>query len=612
MNASPRLRDPLVSLPTPPNPAPAFDGRPSLLARCAHLARWYERTSHPDLVLCAAVVLLYGWTLPWGFVLDDYRHIRLCREYHEGARDTLGLYRFLSGDEENRRLRLEGRYPWWLGDDVRYQHMRPLAERLLYWEYVLFSGHPLGYRLTSLGLYTAGALIVLRLFRQIGGDERLARWAALAFTVALGRAVPVVFISMQCDLLSLVLVALAALSGGRFVMSGGAWRAAAATAIFTLALGAKESALPAAIWPLCVYLVARERPGAGRRAAVLTAVLAIPAIAMLALYIRGGYGSNTVLILDPIRAPGEYLAALPGRALLMLCTFVEPFNPFLCYLRPRGRIWLWVIALYGGAVLAAVGWLLWRRHRRQRGVASMALWIAPFLPLLACTIPDDRNMMLPSIGFAFLAAAWMTWPLAEGSHRLRRLPLFLFILGQPPGVWIVSGAVRSIEKDSQRLLEVAIAAFERPLRENDRIFFINDARDWDLLFIQDALEWATRRGGAGQGARVSFLSDLQSARVTRLDERTLRIEGIGQPLFEGFLGDMAASRTRPKREGDAFDAGEFTARIARVEDGRVRAAELRFAEPLESERYRFFGCRLSDPPRRTAVPAVGESMDVTW
>ena len=56
-----------------------------------------------------------------------------------------------------------------------------------------------------------------------------------------------------------------------------------------------------------------------------------------------------------------------------------------------------------------------RIKRLAAGVAAMALWAAAFLPLLACTIPDDRVMVLPSIGLAFLGAAWMTRPRADGS-----------------------------------------------------------------------------------------------------------------------------------------------------------------------------------------------------
>lgn len=141
------------------------------------VAIWFETTRRPGIPLIFLVIALYAPSLGDGFILDDHRAMRVLREYHAGERPSPDVYRFLSGDpERNRAERDAGWYPWWMDDDLKYQHMRPLAEWALYGQYVVFGDRPLGYRLVGLALYAAGVVLVLRLLRVVGGDERVARW----------------------------------------------------------------------------------------------------------------------------------------------------------------------------------------------------------------------------------------------------------------------------------------------------------------------------------------------------------------------------------------------------------------------------------------------------
>lgn len=549
------------------------------------IARWYEQTTRPGALLLLVVFGLYAPSLRDGFMLDDHRAMRILREYTAGERPEPDVYRFLAGEADaNRREREDGCYAWWIADDLKYQHMRPLAEWLLYAEYRVFGESPIGYRLVSLLLYVAGVLLVLRLFRLLADDERLARWGAMIFAVMGSHSIPVLFVSSQGDVIAVVCVATAVLAAGHFVKAGGLGRLALFVSMFATGLGMKEAVLPVAAAPVLFWLFKRSSQGAAGRAVLSTALASAISLVWLAMYVRSGFGSNTSVMLDPIHDPMDYLRALPLRSLLLLSSWVIPINPFLFEFQIELRPYQGLYALMGGATLAALAIMYWRHHRRQQGVAMMALWVLIFLPILVCTPPDDRVMILPSIGLAFLGAAWLARPHADGALRLRRIPLLLFVGLQIVTVVATSRILAYLESQSQLHVRVMAAAFERPMGEGDHMFVLNNPYSFEGLFMQDRLR--SQPGLADASSAV--LSDVRDPTITVMDSHALRLEAGKNPFFSSFLGRMGTTRTRPKQAGDRLSSGEIEATILKADEHGVQSVELRFKQPLASERYRFF------------------------
>lgn len=570
------------------------------------IALWYEGVRRPALIVAALIFVLYAPFVSGGFVIDDHRILRHLEEYDRGERPSLDLYKFLAGGEENQRLRAEGWYPWWLADEVRYRHLRPVSETFIYGEYKLFGRHAIGYRLVNLLFYAAGCALLMQLFRRVGGDERLARWGGVIFAVAAAHSIPVVFVSAQCDLLALTLGLGAMLLAIRFIHTGVTFSLLAAGVLFALSMGTKEAILAISTAPLAYWLVARDVPGAGRRALMCCGLFGLIGLAFLGFYISGGYGSNASVMLDPAHAPLDYLISMPGRVVVLLVTWFIPINPFVFYFRPEWMVGLYLYGAIGGAALLFILHQLWRHHRRQRGVLTMVLWTLPFLPLLACTVPDDRIMMLPGIGLTFLAAAWLTRTQADGSQRLQTIPGVLFISSQVVATLIVAGIMGWIGQDSRRVLESARRVTElrrmaatshhgaatpaAPIKDTC-IFFVNAAQDFQPLFAQDAAQSLP----GWKGVRVTFLTDVPDPMLTVVDSHTLRLEAGGRGMLGRFLGQMGRVRGRPRRIGDEWDAGEFTGKITRMVGEDVREAELRFKEPLNSERYHFLRSTVNTP-----------------
>ena len=556
-----------------------------ILHRFSRLAVWYENTPRPGLVLAGVVLILYGPFLAGGFAIDDFRVIRLCREYQAGEREQLDLYNFLDGGEGNHAQRAEGWYPWWLGDDVQYRHLRKFSEAIIYGEFLLYGDSPLGYRIDGLILYIIGVRLVSAIYRIIGGGERIARWAALFFTVAASNAVPVVFLSARGDLGVVVVAAGSVLLLARFLRDGGSALLLASAALFAVSLATKEATLPIAALPLCLWCAFRDRHGVGRRSVIATGLMSLVGIIWLSFYIKGGYGANGALMLNPVQDPLGYLSTMPGRSLLLLSSWLYPYNPFIFYFYPAWRLGLHVLGGLGGITLLLLGRMFWRHHRGDYRFWSMTLWVIPFMPLLVCTVPDNRVMMLPTIGLSYLGAIWMTQsrPAASGS---RWLPV-LFLLISPVLATIgEAAAVRSIERDSSQLARACVSGFGREVSSGDCVFYLNATNNFIVLFAQD-----TCRGVTGErDLRVAFLSDVQSPKVRVVDEYTLRLEATDDPILSTFVGGMGRSRNSSKALGDVFDAGEFEGKIVGVEDEDVTAVEFRFRRPLSSPGYRFYRC----------------------
>lgn len=565
------------------------------------IAIWFETTRRPGFVLAGLILLLYGRSLGWGLVLDDWHHFQSLEAFHDGKRTSLELYRFLVSDEHNQAARESGLIPWWVDDELRYQHWRPVSEWFLYGEYLLFGRNPFGYRSISLILYMIGVRCVLALFREVSGSERLSRWGALVFSVLTGHAIPIVFISAQSDLVALVLSTTAMLFGARFLRSGGGGRAALSAACYAMALGSKEACLALAAIPLSFWIMPEESRFSKQRILALSALLTSLGLIWLGSYVVHDYGSNSVVMLNPVSDPLEYLSALPGRLLLLLSSLMIPVSPFIFYLRPRGEALLFAYCIIGAAGWILLARILWRRHRRQPGMWSMVLWILPFLPLLVCTVPDDRVMILPGIGFAFLVATWMTHPSKENTRPLRKAPLLLFVLLQGACATGVSQLMRIVEADCAAFTQSVAEGFDRELAPGDCAFFLNVGRDWEVLFAQTHIESSQ----GINGIRASFLTDAEHVTIRRIDDHTLRIQTGDEGLFTSYLGMLGTRRGPPRREGDVHDAGELAGRIVKVERGIVREVEIRFREPLESDRYRFFRCDPSEGVRPWHPPPVG-------
>lgn len=569
-----------------------------VIPRQNRILRCVEAFPYPSLLLLVPIVLLYGASLRWGFMLDDYRHLHVIEQYESGERDNLNLFRFLTSEASNSEARRDGSHPWWLGDDVRYQHWRPLAEGMLYAEYLAFGRNPLGFRVVTLIAYWLGACLVYRLFRRLAQQERTARWGALAFATFACHAIPTVFISAQADVVVLVLCAAILLLALKYADSDRRLLLLPMAILFAFALGFKEACLPVAVLPALIgFVVFRGAPR--RRFMIASALLSLIGVVWLAAYSRGGFGSNTVIMLDPIHRSAEYLVAFPLRAIQLLTALIVPINPFIFYFRPRGEPFIYVFCAIGLLAISLMFRSVARRTNGDRVAPAMLLWILAFIPLLVCTVPDDRVLMLPSIGFAYLVGVWIAGGVPDAARQTRIIPIILFLFIHS-GFAIGSTQIMRLVESQTIVNHKDVAARIGEAPDDAIVFFLDSQFDLQVLFAQRIFRDVNGLPGVG----FRFLSDSESLSVRRTASNKLELTDNADGLFESFLGDMAVTRERPKREGDVFDAGEVSGRILRVEDGVVRSIELTFRRELDDPAYHFFRSGEIGAPEPWPIPSI--------
>jgi|GEM_PF-2055217 len=558
-----------------------------------------EHSAALPLILLAAVVGIYGYSLTNHFLLDDYHCLEVMADYAAGQRDDIHIYQFINGGASNAAARRDGSFAWWLGDDVKYRHWRPLAEYTLYGQYQLFGHNPLGYRLVNLFLYWVGCCLLWRLFRHLTQSETAARWAAVFFLVHAAHAIPVSFVSSQADVIALVLISGGLLSAFHVTQRNektSVGRIAIGLVLmavcYAVALGFKESVLPVALLPLWVAWCAKDRLNF-RAMVVVTGLLTVMGLAWLYFYSQGNYGSNTAVMLDPIHRTGEYLASLPGRVLILLSAMAIPINPFIFYFRPYGEIGLYIFCALGAYVLYRMGKYVYQ-HTQRRYFMLGCGWMIVFLPLLVCTVPDDRILMLPSIGFAALIGSWVAHGRQQGAPHPRALGYVGMHAVVALSVTLIMSYVGyRIERNLQTMV-----SHVGELTSGDKICLVNSRYDAQVLFGQQTLQAMTHRDDVG----FACLTEAEYPQIERVDSHTLRMKDE-RGFFSGFLGAMGSSRANPKKVGDVFDAGFYRVTLSNGTQDKVTEILLEFDEPLESESYHFFeGGWVGEPKPWTPPP----------
>jgi hypothetical protein len=583
---------------TPASVAAPADRR-RLLQR---LARWMDRVRHPRLMLLVVVFALYAPSLLAPLMLEDYRNLRYMEEYRAGTRPRLGLYTFIRDGDHNAFLRARGEMPWWLPDDLYFAYYRPLAERCLYLEFLAFGRVTIGYHVVSVALFAIGVCLVLSLFRRWGVEEPIARWAALFFAVSACNTIPVTFVASQCDALALAALVTALMAATNYAEGRGLGWLLLGMVGYAAAILCKEAAVPACVLPLLLFLVPTagshgvRASGRARRVAIVAIAFVVMAAALVMYHVSARFGTNIPLILNPVRSPGEYLRVMPLNAAALLASWICAFNPAVLVLFGWERF-LIVFVILGLMLLIPV--IVWLRQRlaRDRALLVFALWPLPFLPILACAVPDSRVMMLPCVGLSVVGAVWLAGsPRLEGSvwqrpPSLRLVPFLLLIVAQ----LCTSGASQItdflVSRACDGNLRTAVDEFGRPARADDSIFFLNTRILADVFWPRDRLMQL-----AGPDCpHVAHLSHLPNVKPEVLGPRTLRLRAEDVPFFESPLG--RGTMTRPVVPvGWTSRMKEFTAVVSEARDGHVTAVDFEFREPLDSPRYRFFIANITGPP----------------
>ena len=397
--------------------------------RALERARQYCTSAQllPGLLVVIAVLCLPAlWV---GYQLDDWHQQVILRD---PARDPLWELFTFAEPARNEALRAAGRLPWWAPPELQVQLWRPLSALTHQLDHAIAPGSAVVAHLHSLGWMLALVAAATALFRRIHGPSAVAGLAAVLYAVDEAHGLPVGWISNRNALITGVLGIVAVLAHDRAVTRGrGQWQA---PAVLLLALLAGEAAVAAAGW-IAAHALFIERGPPGRR---LTRLLPVAAVVVLwrLVYVRAGGGTRgSGLYLDPLSEPLGFLAAMPGRVMILLGDQIFSLPSMgTSFLSDGPRRAITVACALALAAAARLAWPLLRSQRIAGfWLAGMLLSCVP----IAATFPASRLLTFVGLGGAGLLAmlveqtAWRARPLPRWLGGLLLLHLVLAPLALP-------------------------------------------------------------------------------------------------------------------------------------------------------------------------------------
>lgn len=580
----------------------------------------------PQGTLLLIVLVLYGWTVTGPLIFDDLVMVNRLEESTTWSQ-RLQLFSFVTDDIDAQSYRATAMIPWWVGDSFRAAFFRPLACLSMAADYMVAGRQAWWYHVVSVGWFALAVLLTRDVVLAVTGMRGAANWAAVLTATHYAHALPVVFISNRGSIMALACVLAGVLAfvhyhrgrrspaqpvhtAGRHYMPAKmhdheqyqtavmrlhrfVWLLAM-TVCFAAALLCKESALPMLAMPVVYHFVTgRHRGGQGGvgRTAVATVLLGLVAAGFLALYVRGGYGTNSAAYLDPIHFPWASLQELPTVAATSLVAMVVP-------LPAKAAIMGWQESwqVVGAVVVALLLWIVvlrlvrwvWvhGRSRQRRAVTFFGLWTLLALPLVWCAGGDGRSLTFVAVGMSAVLGVVVQQshrlPETAAIRRLGRLARINFVAVFALASVMVGFASFLMEYHSRSHLRMLLSlGRDRP--EAVHYFVSRAITPMETLHATNRIRWM----GGDMSQYVWFLSGSQDTQMIPLDMHTVRIQDRDGYMLSRFMQQLATVRGRPWQAGMTFQTPQFTATIADVTDGQVRAATLRFRHRIDDPRYVF-------------------------
>lgn len=419
--------------------------------------------------LLAAVALIYAPVFRNGFLYDDYENIVLGEVVHDPSRLPALFFHhalFIRSIAS----------PQGLGIDS----YRPISVATFMWDSLLSGRSPWAYHLTNLLLHMLAVALVYHFVRRVLNDTRgrVALGCAGWFAVTPHPATAHVWINGRSDVLMVVFVlgsllvyrqALEERDSASRARTG--LRHGLALLLFACALMSKELAItmlvPLLLWPEVAPtpLVTRLRRVAGY--AVVALVYMVVRQEVLG-GMRAGQGTEHLPRVAAYFAPLQWqgmLGALVPRGLHLR---------FMQY--DFSRLGAVEVAAYWGALLLALGALLWARKRAPKivwGVVWFGATLSPIAVIAAVRWPGfGRYLYLPSVGLAVALGAAVQLLLARVASpaRLRALGVALAAY-LATLVFLLEGWIAD-HHDRRTFYDAAIVA------QPDNPFILEDASEY--------------------------------------------------------------------------------------------------------------------------------------
>lgn len=539
----------------------------------------FNKPSVHVVILIMVVFVFYAHTFDSGFIFDDYLHQEMLKQMKEHERE-MNIYYFINSSEEVTQYTKTTALPWWTDSNWRIKYFRPVATLSHMIDYYLWGSNPLAYHVDNVVWYAALVILIYAFYYLICNHFAMAFCGALIFAIEPCHYFTVLWPACRNDIICATFLIISFICYLRLYKNRRAFYRILFIFSYLLALLSKETAF---LFPALIFAYDWIRHKSLKEVIRYQGKYYLPLIIInvtfFIFYTTYGYGNSLYgekffgdYPLEFLKATSLYLNALfYGIVIAGL-----PLHVFSKY-------WFVIVLLL--LFLFYLLYLIWRQRKRYPEINLFMLWIFLLMPFIVVPPINDRLLLIPSIGYAYLAAL-VIFKLGK-----KKLAFFFVVTGLllPPIMNIIQAKEYEITvKTNYKELYSAIDEIVNPKTPQDRLFFLNfpKAVSGENYMYLD-LFYAVLHRYPQWKVPVYILSPFDdSVSIELLDDHHLRISHPTRFYFETNL-ERLFSLNRTFSQGENFLLPDLKITIDEMEGEKVKSLEVELVKSVDNPDYYF-------------------------
>lgn len=531
-------------------------------------------------ILVLVVLVFYAHTFDAGFVFDDYAQQEMLKLIKNNQREMNMFYFTSTPDEVDHYIQMTA-IPWWTGPKWRLKYFRPVATLSHLIDHRLWGSNPLPYHVNNVIWYALLVVLLYLFYRSFANHRAMAFCGAMIFALEPCHYFTVRWPASRNDIICATFLVASFIFYLTFCKKRKPLYSLLFIVFYLLALLSKELAF---LFP--VLIVAYDwirykgfKEAIGHQWKVYVALMIINGIHLMFYrsYDYGSYWYGETSFYD-------YLIEFAKATSLYLNSLF--YGGTIAALGPDvfDRYGLIVVAFL--LILFYILYLIWKERRQYPEIGLFMLWVFLLMPFIVVPPINERLLLIPSIGYAYLAA------LVIFKLGRKRLAIFFIVTGLvlPPVTHVIQarGYDEALQSNYQRFYD-ALDRIVVPKSSQDKLFILNfpkvglSGENYMYLALYFNLYYRYPQWKVP----VYPLSAFDERVVVRvLDDRCISIAHPTRYYFETNT-ERLFSLNRVFSKGETFSLPDATISIDDMDGERVKSIEVKFAEPIDSPFYYF-------------------------
>lgn len=540
----------------------------------------FNKSSVHITILVLVVLVFYAHTFDAGFVFDDYAQQEMLKLIKNDQRE-MNMFYFTSTPEEVDYYIQMTAIPWWTGPKWRLKYLRPVATLSHLIDYSLWGSNPLPYHINNVIWYALLVILLYLLYRSFSNNSAMAFCGAMIFALEPCHYFTVRWPASRNDIICATFLVASFIFYLKFCKKRKLLYSMLFIVSYLLALLSKELAF---LFPVLIFAYDWIRYKGFKETIVhqwkvYLSLIIINSIHFV-FYKSYDYGSYWYgetsfkdYLMEFVKATSLYLNSL------FYGGTIAGLGPDVLY-----KYWLIIVIFL--LILFYMLYLIWKERRRYPEINLFMLWIFLLMPFIVVPPINERLLLIPSIGYAYLAA------LVIFKLGRKRLAIFFIVTGLllPPVTNIIQarGYDEALQSNYERLYN-ALDEIVVQKSSRDRLFIINFPRlglsgenyMYLALYFTLCYQYPQWKNPVYP---LSAFDDRVEVKV--LDDQRIKISHPTRYYFETNT-ERLFSLDRVFSKGETFSLPDVTISIDEMEGERVKSVEVEFAEPIDSPFYYF-------------------------